>query len=453
MGLLEPHGRYRRRHGRPALTGRVRRFHTLDRLRPAGRRVLLRLDLNLPLADGEIADATRLERALPTLRELMAAGAKTIVLSHLGRPGGRAQAGMSLAPVARALARRLERPVAFAADCVGPAARAAVAALAPGGVVMLENLRFQAGEEANDGAFADALAGHGELYVNDAFSVAHRAHASTVALAARLPAAAGRAMQRELEALEAAFPPPANADRLRGGDSPNDAGQLRGGDSFDNAGQLRGGVVAAIVGGAKVSTKLALLGRLAQRADMLAIGGAMANTFLAASGIATGASPVEHAMVAAARAIVKDARERGCELLLPRDAVAAERIAAGAPAQTVAIHAVPAAAIVLDIGPASTAAIARRLAEASTLIWNGPLGAFELAGFEHGTVALARHAAALTRAGRLHSVAGGGDTAAALARAGVSDDFSYVSSAGGAFLEWLAGHTLPAIAALEAAAQ
>ncbi len=467
MGLLEPHGRYRRRHGRPALTGRVRRFHTLDRLRPAGRRVLLRLDLNLPLAEGEIADATRLERALPTLRELMAAGAKIVVLSHLGRPGGQARAELSLAPVARALARRLGRPVAFAADCVGPAASAAVAALAPGGVVMLENLRFHAGEEANDGAFADALAGHGELYVNDAFSVAHRAHASTAALAARLPAAAGRAMQRELEALEAAFPAPDSArggqlrgsgssdhaDQLRGGGSSDHAGQLRGGDSFDHADQLRGGVVAAIVGGAKVSTKLALLGRLAQRADVLAIGGAMANTFLAASGIATGASPVETAMMAAARAILKDARERGCELLLPRDAVVAERIAAGAPARTVAIDAVPAAAIVLDIGPASVAAIARRLEEAETLIWNGPLGAFELAGFEHGTVALARHAAALTRAGRLHSVAGGGDTAAALARAGVGDDFSYVSSAGGAFLEWLAGHTLPAIAALEAAAR
>ena len=433
------------------------RFRTLDDLRPAGRRVLLRLDLNLPLADGGVADATRLERALPTLRELAAAGAATIVLSHLGRPGGRAVAGLSLAPVAEALARRLEKPVAFAADCTGPAARSAVAALAPGGVAMLENLRFEAGEEADDGAFADALAAHGELYVNDAFSVAHRAHASTAALAARLPAFAGRAMQRELEALEAAFPSPAGRRRVRngdapGGDSSSGAGQLRGGDSLSGAGQLRGGAVAAVIGGAKVSTKLELLGRLTERADVVAIGGAMANAFLAARGIAIGASPVEDGMIEAAGAILARARARGCELLLPEDAVAARRIEAGAPAQTVAIGAVPAGAILLDIGPASVQAIARRLDRARILIWNGPLGAFELAGFEHGTVAVARRAAALTRSGRLYSVAGGGDTAAALARAGALEGFSYVSAAGGAFLAWLAGRTLPAIAALEAAA-
>ena len=445
------------------------RFRTLDDLRPAGRRVLLRLDLNLPLADGGVADATRLERALPTLRELAAAGAATIVLSHLGRPGGRAVAGLSLAPVAEALARRLEKPVAFAADSTGPAARSAVAALAPGGVAMLENLRFEAGEEADDGAFADALAAHGELYVNDAFSVAHRAHASTAALAARLPAFAGRAMQRELEALEAAFPSPAGrrrvrngdapggdsssgAGQLRGGDSLSGAGQLRGGDSLSGAGQLRGGAVAAVIGGAKVSTKLELLGRLTERADVVAIGGAMANAFLAARGIAIGASPVEDGMIEAAGAILARARARGCELLLPEDAVAARRIEAGAPAQTVAIGAVPAGAILLDIGPASVRAIARRLDRARILIWNGPLGAFELAGFEHGTVAVARRAAALTRSGRLYSVAGGGDTAAALARAGALQGFSYVSTAGGAFLAWLAGRTLPAVAALEAAA-
>ncbi len=410
------------------------RFRTLDDLRPAGRRVLLRLDLNLPLADGRVADATRLERALPTLRELAAAGARTIVLSHLGRPGGRAVEGMSLAPVAQALAQRLEKPVAFAPDCTGPAA-GAVASLAPGGVAMLENLRFEAGEEANDGAFADALAAHGELYVNDAFSVAHRAHASTAALAARLPAFAGRAMQRELEALEAAFPPPAGG---RNGDA-------AGGDSSS-------GAVAAVIGGAKVSTKLDLLGHLTERADMVAIGGAMANAFLAARGIAIGASPVEDGMIEAAGAILARASERGCELLLPEDAVAARRIEAGAPAQTVAIGAVPAGAILLDIGPASVRAIARRLDRARVLIWNGPLGAFELAGFEHGTVAVARLVAALTRSGRLYSVAGGGDTAAALARAGTLEGFSYVSTAGGAFLAWLAGRTLPAIAALEAAA-
>ena len=411
------------------------RFRTLDDLRPAGRRVLLRLDLNLPLADGRVADATRLERALPTLRELAAAGARAIVLSHLGRPGGRPVEGMSLAPVAQALARRLEKPVAFAADCTGPAAAGAVASLAPGGVAMLENLRFEAGEEANDGAFADALAAHGELYVNDAFSVAHRAHASTAALAARLPAFAGRAMQRELEALEAAFPPPAGG---RNGDAP-------GGDSSS-------GAVAAVIGGAKVSTKLDLLGHLTERADMVAIGGAMANAFLAARGIAIGASPVEDGMIEAAGTILARARARGCELLLPEDAVAARRIEAGAPAQTVAIGAVPAGAILLDIGPASVRAIARRLDRARVLIWNGPLGAFELAGFEHGTVAVARRVAALTRSGRLYSVAGGGDTAAALARAGALEGFSYVSTAGGAFLAWLAGRTLPAIAALEAAA-
>ena len=422
-------------------------FRTLDDLRPAGRRVLLRLDLNLPLADGRVADATRLERALPTLRELAAAGAGVIVLSHLGRPGGRAVEGMSLAPVAQALARRLEKPVAFAADCTGPAAAGAVASLAPGGVAMLENLRFEAGEEANDGAFADALAAHGELYVNDAFSVAHRAHASTAALAARLPAFAGRAMQRELEALEAAFPPPAggrNGDAA-GGDSSSGEGRRPGGDSSS-------GAVAAVIGGAKVSTKLDLLGHLTERADMVAIGGAMANAFLAARGIAIGASPVEDGMIEAAGAILARARARGCELLLPEDAVAARRIEAGAPAQTVAIGAVPAGAILLDIGPASVRAIARRLDRARVLIWNGPLGAFELAGFEHGTVAVARRVAALTRSGRLYSVAGGGDTAAALARAGALEGFSYVSTAGGAFLAWLAGRTLPAIAALEAAA-
>ena len=413
-------------------------FRTLDDLRPAGRRVLLRLDLNLPLADGRVADATRLERAQPTLRELAAAGAGVIVLSHLGRPGGRPVEGMSLAPVAQALARRLEKPVAFAADCTGPAAAGAVASLTPGGVAMLENLRFEAGEEANDGAFADALAAHGELYVNDAFSVAHRAHASTAALAARLPAFAGRAMQRELEALEAAFPPPAGGRRGRNGDA-------AGGDSSS-------GAVAAVIGGAKVSTKLDLLGHLVERADMVAIGGAMANAFLAARGIAIGASPVEDGMIEAAGAILARARARGCELLLPEDAVAARRIEAGAPAQTVAIGAVPAGAILLDIGPASVRAIARRLDRARVLIWNGPLGAFELAGFEHGTVAVARRVAALTRSGRLYSVAGGGDTAAALARAGALEGFSYVSTAGGAFLAWLAGRTLPAIAALEAAA-
>ena len=324
---------------------------------------------------------------------------------------------MSLAPVVHALSEALGRPVAFAADCVGPLARAAVAGLAAGDVAMLENLRFDPGEEGCDPAFADHLAALGDIYVNDAFSVAHRAHASVVGLPARLPAAAGRLMRRELDALDRAL---ANPQRP----------------------------LAAVVGGAKVSTKLDVLSNLVARADVLALGGGMANTFLAARGLDVGASLHEPDMAATAGAIGAKAAAAGCAVVLPRDAVVAERFEAGAPARTVPVDAVAPDRAILDIGPDTVAAMAARLASCRTLVWNGPMGAFELEGFDAGTNALARAAADLTRAGSLLSVAGGGDTAAALARAGVLDRFSYVSAAGGAFLEWLAGRTLPGVAAL-----
>lgn len=394
-------------------------FRTLDGLAVRGRRVLLRADLNVPMQDGKVSDPTRLERLSPTIRELAEKGAKVIVLSHFDRPKGRRVPSMSLRPVAEALSGVLGRPVAFAEDCIGAPAETAVAAMREGDVLVLENTRFHPGEEQNDAAFADALARLGELYVNDAFSAAHRAHASTEALARRLPAYAGRLMQAELEALERALGAPARP-------------------------------LAAIVGGAKVSTKLDLLGNLVERVNLLVIGGAMANTFLAARGIAVGRSLQEPDLHATARGIEAKAKAAGCDILLPVDAVVAREFRAHAPTETVPVGAVPAEAMILDLGPLTCAAILDRLAECRTLVWNGPLGAFETPPFDAATVRVARGVAGLTRAGRLLSVAGGGDTVAALRQAGVAEDLSYVSAAGGAFLEWLEGKTLPGVAALAA---
>ncbi|MGE0254524.1 MAG: phosphoglycerate kinase [Alphaproteobacteria bacterium] len=392
-------------------------FRTIDDFEVAGRRVLLRADLNVPLADGRVTDLTRLERLAPTIVELADRGARVVVASHFDRPGGKKVASMSLAPVAAALGQVLGRPVAFALDCIGADASAAVAALPPGGILVLENLRFHTGEEANDAAFAQALATHGEFYVNDAFSTAHRAHASTEAVARLLPAAAGRLMQAELSALEAALGAPKRP-------------------------------VVAIVGGAKVSTKLDLLGNLVSRVDCLVIGGGMANTFLAAQGVAVGKSLCEHEMAPTARDIAARAAARGTRILLPVDAVVAEALKPGVATRTVAIDAVPADRMILDVGPATVAAILAALGEAHTLVWNGPLGAFETPPFDAATTAVAAEVARLTAGGTLLSVAGGGDTVAALRRAGTVEALTYVSTAGGAFLEWLEGRTLPGVAAL-----
>ncbi len=396
-------------------------FKTLDDLDVRGRRVLVRADLNVPLADGRVTDTARLDMLAPTVAELTAKGARVVLLSHLGRPKGASDAALSLGVVREPLAAALGgRAIAFAADCVGPVAAAVVDGLGDGEVALLENLRFHPGEEANDPAFARALAGLGDAYVNDAFSTAHRAHASTEALARLLPAAAGRLMQAELEHLGRALESPARP-------------------------------LAAIVGGAKVSTKLELLGNLVRKVDHLAIGGGMANTFLHARGVAVGRSLCEREMAGTARDIEAAAAAAGCAILLPSDGVVAAALEEGAPCETLPIEAVPANAMILDIGPATVGRIRAALEASRTLVWNGPLGAFEIPPFDEGTNAVAHAAAALTRRGALLSVAGGGDTMAALAHAGVVEDLSYVSSAGGAFLEWLEGRTLPGVAALEAA--
>ena len=393
-------------------------FRTLEALEARGRRVLVRVDLNLPMQGGEASDLTRLERVAPTLAALAEAGARVVVISHFGRPKGAVVQAMSLAPLAAPLSRALGgRPVSFVGDCIGADAERAVGALGDGDILLLENLRFHAGEENNDPAFADALARLGDAYVDDAFSAAHRAHASMVGVAERLPAYAGRLMQAELEALDAVLGNPRRP-------------------------------VVAVVGGAKVSTKLDVLGNLVGRVDALVIGGGMANTFLHAQGVEVGRSLCERAMAETARAIAARAEDAGCEMLLPVDVVTATRFEAGAPRAVTAVDAVADDAMILDIGPATAAAVAQRLQTAATLVWNGPLGAFELDGFDAGTNAVARAAARLTRDGRLTSVAGGGDTMAALAKAGVLGDFTYVSAAGGAFLEWLEGKPLPGVDAL-----
>ncbi len=394
-------------------------FRTLDDLDPAGRRVLVRVDFNVPMNDGRVTDATRIERALPTIRTLAERGAKVILLSHFGRPKGERRPELSLAPVAAALEAALGAPVAFAADCIGAPAEAAVADLPEGGVLLLENLRFHAGEEANDETFAAALAALGDLYVDDAFSAAHRAHASVEALARRLPAAAGRLMQAELEHLAEALEDPKRP-------------------------------LAALVGGAKISTKLQLLGNLVERADLLIIGGGMANTFLAAAGVDVGRSLCEHDMADTAREIMAKAQAQACDIVLPTDALVATALEPGTASETVSVKAVTAGQMILDVGPATAEHLARRLEDCRSLVWNGPLGCFEVPPFDQGTNAVARAAARLTGEGRLLSVAGGGDTVAALVHAGVLEDFTYVSTAGGAFLEWLEGRTLPGVAALEA---
>jgi len=392
-------------------------FKTLDDIDVRGKRVLVRTDLNVPMQGGAVSDATRLERTAPTLTEIADKGGIVVVLSHFGRPKGQVVPEMSLMPIADALAAVIGRPVAFAADTVGDKARAIVEAAEPGDIVVLENLRFDAREEANDPDFAKALADLGDIYVNDAFSAAHRAHASTEGITKYLPSVAGRLMQAELEALGSALENPAHP-------------------------------VAAVVGGAKVSTKMAVLGNLIPKVDKLIIGGGMANTFLFAEGVDVGASLCETDMADEARAILARAAEQGCEVILPVDAVVAKEFKAGAANQTVTLDAIPADGMMLDVGPHSIEAVTAALADCRTLLWNGPMGAFEIAPFDTGTNAVAREAARLTKVGSMVSVAGGGDTVAALANAGAIDDFSYVSTAGGAFLEWLEGKTLPGVAAL-----
>ncbi len=390
----------------------------VDKIQAAGKRVLVRVDLNVPMKDGKVTDPTRIERTVPTLADLADRGAKVIVMSHFGRPDGKVVPAMSLKPLTESLSRALGgRAVAFAPDCIGPAAEAAVKGLPDGGIVLLENLRFHAGEEGNDRAFAQSLARLGEIYVNDAFATAHRAHASTEGLAHHLPAFAGRLMQEELTALDRALENPARP-------------------------------VAAIVGGAKVSSKLAVLANLVAKADMLIIGGGMANTFLFAQGLEVGKSLCERDLAGTARDILAQAKARKCEIVLPVDAVVAEKFESGTPSKIAPIGAVPASSMILDVGPASAKHIAERLATAKTVVWNGPLGAFEFKGFDQGTVAVAQVVAQLTKAGKVVSVAGGGDTVAALTHSGVTDAFTYVSTAGGAFLEWLEGKELPGVAAL-----
>lgn len=392
-------------------------FRTLDDANVKGRRVLVRVDLNVPTDDkGQITDLTRIVRAMPTISELADKGARVVILSHFGRPKGR-DLKESLRPIAAAAAKVLGKPVAFAEDTIGEPAESAVAALKDGEIVMLENTRFHAGEEKNDPAFVKALAQLGDIYVNDAFSAAHRAHASTEGLAHVLPAFAGRTMQAELEALS------------RGLEAPKRP-------------------VVAVVGGAKVSTKIALLENLVSRVDALVVGGGMANTFLLAQGVAIGKSLAEHDLTDMALRILAAAEKHGCSIILPVDAVVAWDFKAGTENHAYGLDAIPADGMILDIGPQSIERVRAAIDDAATLVWNGPLGAFELEPFDRGTVAAATHAAERTRAGKLVSVAGGGDTIAALNQADATDDFSYVSTAGGAFLEWLEGKTLPGVAAL-----
>ncbi|WP_404384420.1 phosphoglycerate kinase [Caenispirillum salinarum] len=393
-------------------------FKTIDDIDVSGKRVLVRSDLNVPMKDGKVTDTTRIDRSCDTIRDLTAKGAKVVVVSHFGRPKGKRVPEMSLKPVADALGQALGTSVAFADDCVGPAAETVVNGLASGEVALLENLRFHAEEEKNDPAFARDLADLADVYVNDAFSTAHRAHASTEAIAHLLPSAAGRLMQAELEALTKALQKPERP-------------------------------AAALVGGAKISTKLDVLGNLVEKVDMIVIGGGMANTFLFAKGVEIGKSLCESDMAGTAREIMDKAEKAGCEIVLPTDVVVADKFEEGAANETVPADAVPADKMILDIGPDSAEALKKKLADCKTLVWNGPLGAFEIKPFDAATNAVAQEAAKLTKAGSLLTVAGGGDTVSALANAGVEGQFSYVSTAGGAFLEWMEGKTLPGVAALE----
>jgi len=394
-------------------------FKTLDDMGDiAGKAVLVREDLNVPMSEGSVSDDTRLRAAVPTLLELADKGAKVLILAHFGRPRGQKSPDLSLSLVTRGLSQVLGRQVQFIPDCQGEAAAAGIAVMRGGDIAILENTRFHAGEEKNDPALADAMASLGDLYVNDAFSAAHRAHVSTEGLAHRLPAFAGRSMEKELDALEAALGNP---------DKP----------------------VAAVVGGAKVSTKLAVLKHLVEKVDHLIIGGGMANTFLAARGVDVGKSLCEHDLVPTANAIFERADAAGCTIHLPYDVAVAKEFAANPPSYRICnVNEVAADEMILDVGPAAVEALADVLKTCRTLVWNGPLGAFELAPFNTATVALARTAAALTAEGSLVSVAGGGDTVAALNHAGVADEFTFVSTAGGAFLEWMEGKDLPGVKAL-----
>ncbi|HEY7664134.1 MAG TPA: phosphoglycerate kinase [Xanthobacteraceae bacterium] len=393
------------------------KFRTLDQADVGGKRVLVRVDFNVPVENGKVADLTRIERVAPTIREIADRGGKVILLSHFGRPKGR-DPTQSLKPFAPAIASVLRRPVAFAEDCVGAKAAAAVNAMRGGDILCLENTRFHKGEERNDPAFVEQLAALGDVFVNDAFSVAHRAHASVVGLGRKLPTYAGRTMQDELEALSKVLETPSRP-------------------------------LAAIVGGAKVSTKLDLLGNLLAKVDVLMIGGGMANTFLAALGHAVGKSLCEHELAPTAREILAKAKAKGREIVLPVDAVVAKEFKAHAPSRAVAVDGVGSDEMILDIGPRSIEYVCSVLARAKTLVWNGPFGAFELEPFDIGTVEVAEAAAERAGAGRLIAVAGGGDTVAALNAAGVADRFTYVSTAGGAFLEWLEGKALPGVEILK----
>ncbi len=397
-------------------------FATLDDLSVAGKRVLVRADLNVPTRDGRVGDATRIDRLVPTLRYLRATGARIILMSHFGRPKGQADPALSLRPLAGALSKALGGlPVNFAEDCVGAVAMEMAEGLEDGDVLLLENLRFHGGEELNDPGFAAALAALGDVYVDDAFSCAHRAHASVVGLAGLLPSGAGRGMQAELEALEGVLGSP---------DRP----------------------LAAIVGGAKVSTKLELLENMTTKVDVLAIGGAMANTFLHARGHDVRRSLCEPDLSRTAIDIMTRSKEGGCEILLPEDVVVAPALSGDAGTRVVDVDSVPKDMMIFDVGPDSAGALGDRLGDCRTLVWNGPLGAFEVPPFDSATSTVAAAAARLTKNGKLLSIAGGGDTVAALAHAGVSEDFTYVSTAGGAFLEWMEGKTLPGVAALRSVA-
>jgi phosphoglycerate kinase len=390
-------------------------FRTLDDIGDIkGKRVLLRVDLNVPVSGGKVSDATRIERVLPTIDELSKKGAKVILLAHFGRPKGAPLPEFSLEPITHVVSAMIGKPVAFAADCIGKEAAGAIAAMKDGNILLLENTRFHKGEEKNDPGFSEALAANGDLYVNDAFSAAHRAHCSTEGLAHLLPAFAGRAMQAELEALEKGLGNPAKP-------------------------------VIALVGGAKVSTKIDLLMNLVRKVDALVIGGGMANTFLAARGTEVGKSLCEHDLAGTAKQIMIEAAEAGCAVILPVDAVVAREFKAGAASETVAIEQVPADSMILDAGEKTIARINEWIDRAATLVWNGPLGAFEIPPFDRATVVAARHAAARTADGKLVSVAGGGDTVSALNHAGVAGKFTYVSTAGGAFLEWMEGKPLPGV--------
>jgi len=392
-------------------------YKTLDRAEVAGKRVLVRADLNVPMKDGKVTDATRIERFAPTVRYLTERGAGVIVLSHFDRPKGKRVPSMSLQPLVEPLGKACQITVKFADDCVGPVAEKASADLKPGEVLLLENLRYHKGEEDNDAAFIKQLAALGDIYVNDAFSAAHRAHASTEGLAHHLPAYAGLQMQAELEALSAAL------------DSPKRP-------------------VLAIVGGSKVSTKIDLLLNLVTKVQVLVIGGAMANTFLHAQGIGVGKSLKEADLAETARDILTRAMASGCEIVLPHDVTVADSLTPGVRTAWVRVTEVPDDQMILDIGPATIQTLTERLHSVKTLLWNGPVGAFETRPFDEGTMAIALEAARLTSEGRLISVGGGGDTVAALNAAGVADQFTYVSTAGGAFLEWLEGKSLPGVAAL-----